>query len=208
MVKKLKSTLTPGTAAGEAFALLAKAHPAQYAKAAKKLETCSNRFAKACARYSKAHPEDRLPEGVEEHYLVRMAQAMPFGKPMPLYFHNARWPFRFALNAVLEADPMSAAVQAALEQARSQQASLLRSVRSLGRQDNLSDRFKEVLAWQQGRVVQNYRLLRPFDALRQDQRRKALAASGGGSAQVIPLVRPAQAERLPPLLPLRAALLA
>lgn len=162
--------------------------------AARNLERCTLRFAKACQRYEeRGQPKSEGLPGryLQPAYLEQMAQAMPHGKLMPGYFHDARWPYQFAAKEAALYDPRGEAVQNAVAQLRHERAVLLVQARHGYRNES--------------KLNANASLLKPFDEVYKAMRREALArAAKPDNVVVLPVAARPQAERLP----LRAALLA
>jgi len=163
--------------------VLTSAHGDAYAQTMQRYHSCAVNFAKACQRFTEG-PRS-LKAGLKEHYLHpdylnHMAQAMPVlpdgsRQLMPIYFHNARWPYQFARDAARAADPQAHEVQTAVAQLRRQQASLLLQQRRAKRQPP-SAAFKSHSAnrWTQQQLDHNAQLLAPYNSMRAEMRRYVL----------------------------------
>ncbi len=158
--------------------ILKSAHPAVYAGTLKNFQRCTTRFAAACQRYEegpKSLKSGLSPRFMQPEYLTHMGQAMPYGVLMPVYFHNARWPFQFAKQDEARSNPYGNTVLSAMAQLRAQQAMLLRQMRHAKRKPNLSSRVDGCLAaWLGKQVADNYALLRPLEPVRHTFRQEAV----------------------------------
>lgn len=122
-----------------------------------------------------------------------MAQAMPYRVVMPKYFHDARWPFQFALREAEALNPRGEPVQGALRLVRNNQAGMVRRLRREEREFVASHLRQQ--------VEDNRNLLQPFEDLRKAMRREALNdARARADVVALPVVKAMdQAERRPDL---------
>lgn len=168
--------------AGRNVQQLVSSTPERHSQRAMHVERCAVRFAKACQRYEEAHGLSPKSEGFNPRflsfeYLDTMGQAMPFGVLMPIYFHNARWPYQFARQEAGLSHPLSDGTQTSLAQLRNQQAAVLQRVRQAGRREQPMNAHEQMMfACDQAKIRQNDQLLRPYEAMRQAMRRETLAA--------------------------------
>lgn len=163
--------------------ILSSAHGESYASSMQHYHSCAVKFAKACQRYMEG-PQSLKQEGLKEHYLQpdylnHMAEAMPLlpdntRRFMPGYFHQARWPFQFARDAVRSANPHGHQVQSALAQLRRQQAGLLLQQRRSSKSPSQAFKASGADRWGQRQIAHNAELLAPYDAMRVELRRYAL----------------------------------
>lgn len=145
--------------------ILKEATPAFQKKRQAHFERCRERFAKVCSRV------ERIYGPFSSTALDHMAQAMPDGVYMPIYFHNARWKYQFARNDMRQSSGDNPQVQQALASIRKEQAARLRRIRKISRTAGAG---AIGLTYDKEQAKQDSKLISAFNGLRFSMRNEAL----------------------------------